>query len=88
MKVDYNDLIRSIDIFNGNMLVGTRDGSIWHISPSTGSNLIMSSHSDGEVWGLDTHQGKVLTTGDDNKVILWNPEKRTMESKSHVSESN
>lgn len=52
--VEFNDLIRSIDVHNGNMLVGTRDGSIWHGPCGSKGERVMTSHSDGEVWGLDT----------------------------------
>ena len=49
------------------MLVGMRNGTIW-----LDKKPIMKSHSDGEVWGLDyiEDQGPV-TSGDDNKVMLW-----------------
>ena len=53
-KIDFNDLVRSIDILHGNLLVGTRNGSIWHGPAGAKGTEIMSSHSDGEVWGLDT----------------------------------
>lgn len=34
----------------------------------------MHSHSDGEVWGLaQMEDGTVLTSADDNKVMMWNP---------------
>lgn len=50
----------------------------------------MSSHSDGEVWGLDmdTTTGNIVTTGDDNKVMVWNPAKRCMDKCTHVSKSS
>ena len=89
-KVEFNDLIRSIDVFNGNMLVGTRDGSIWHGAAGEKGNAIMTSHSDGEVWGLDTcgvgNSGSgIMTSGDDNKVIIWDTEKRTQHQCVQVS---
>ncbi len=35
----------------------------------------MQSHDDGEVWGLaiDKKSGYVLTTGDDNKIMVFSP---------------
>lgn len=60
-------LIRAIDVNNGRGLVGLRNGSIYTVDMSTGAkSLVMQSHSDGEVWGLDLAGDKVLTTGDDN----------------------
>jgi len=38
---------------------------------------IMKSHCDGEVWGLALMEnGNVITTGDDNKVMCWDPKTR------------
>jgi hypothetical protein len=37
----------------------------------------MTSHSDGEVWGLSVPTDDlVLTTGDDNQIMGWSPSKR------------
>lgn len=36
----------------------------------------MNGHSTGETWGLDFDaEGNVLTTGDDNKIVVFNPAK-------------
>lgn len=67
------------------MLVGTRDGSIWSGDKGVKGEKRMSSHSDGEVWGLDVTDGKVFTSGDDNKVMCWDPVKRACEAQQHVS---
>jgi len=90
VSVDYNDysnLIRSIDVFNGNMLVGLRNGSIIYgaVGPESERKAIMNSHSDGEVWGMDTKGPGLMTTGDDNKVMFIMPEKRTCKSGISVS---
>jgi WD40 repeat protein len=38
---------------------------------------VMFSHSDGEVWGLDVSDyPNVCTSGDDNKVIIWDTKNR------------
>ena len=47
----------------------------------------MCSHSDGEVWGL--HQkpdGCIVTSGDDNKVMIWDPVSRTHQKTIKVSD--
>ena len=37
----------------------------------------MKSHSEGEVWGLaDCGNGQIVTSGDDNKVMFWEPASR------------
>jgi WD40 repeat protein len=85
----FNSLVRAVDHMNGNLLVGLRDGTIWHRPCEGGNgNAIMSSHNEGEVWGLDTHDGKVITSGDDNQVIFWDPAKRMKECGQIVSNEN
>ncbi len=53
---------RSIDLFNGNLLVGLRNGSILEFkdamtTDSPVENCIMQSHFEGEVWGLEVIPG-------------------------------
>lgn len=70
---------RSLDISDDNILAGLRNGSICIVSQGQKqiSEYLMKSHHDGEVWGLDvTEDGNVITTGDDNKVMLWGPKER------------
>jgi WD40 repeat protein len=38
---------------------------------------IMESHNDGEVWGLaEGPMGNIVSTGDDNKAMIWDPKER------------
>lgn len=74
---------RSIDFFQGNLLVGLRNGSILEFkdvmtSDSPQENVVMRSHFEGEVWGLELVPGsnKVITSGDDNQVIMYDYETR------------
>lgn len=74
--VEFPSLIRAIDCCGGKLLVGQRDGTITCHDNGT-NNDIMKSHSDGEVWGLDScADGTIITSGDDNKVMMWNPDTR------------
>jgi hypothetical protein len=58
------------------MLVGLRNGSIYEVSGDSRKEL-MFSHSEGEVWGLDVSNfPKVCTSGDDNKIIVWDTAQR------------
>ena len=69
-------LVRAIDCLNGKLVVGLRDGTICSHDGTNCTNL-MSSHSDGEVWGLaEQADGTIVTSGDDNKVMWWNPNDR------------
>lgn len=66
---------RAIDVRDDNILAGLRDGSIVEIKNGN-QTVLMESHSDGEVWGLDidADTGNVITSCDDNKVYVWNPD--------------
>ena len=84
---------RSIDLFNGNLLVGLRNGSILEFkdamtSDSPTENTLMQSHFEGEVWGLEVIQGqnKVITSGDDNKFMMYDFVTRQFERKGTVSD--
>lgn len=49
----FDSLVRAVDVMDGNLLVGCRDGTIWLRGMEGGEpKAIMSSHNDGEVWGL------------------------------------
>jgi len=71
-------MIRAIDFLDGNMLVGVRNGTIYHVECDIDKRKeIMHSHNDGEVWGLDkVDDNCVVTSGDDNQVIIWDVEQR------------
>ena len=69
---------RSIDFFNGNPLVGLRNGSIMEYkdvmtSDSPVENCLVQSHFEGEIWGLEVvpASNNVITCGDDNKVMMY-----------------
>jgi hypothetical protein len=63
------------------MLLGLKNGSIVELPFSADCkskpNVVMTSHCDGEVWGLDvvdiTGKGdlRMITSGDDNRVLAY-----------------
>jgi len=71
---------RSVDLFNGQILLGLKNGSVCEL-PFTKDgkarlNVVMTSHCDGEVWGLDViNLGKkgrrILTSADDNRILAY-----------------
>ena len=81
--------IRSIDSHGNTLLVGTRDGTITMVNKD-GSNRreVMHSHSDGEVWGYASCNGgqHVLTSADDNKLMLWDTKERRRAGQGTVNE--
>lgn len=63
---------------DGRIIVGLRNGSIVEILPDGNMLRYLQSHSDGEVWGLAIcpNTGYILTSADDNKVLIYDPIKR------------
>jgi len=53
-QIDFGGvLIRAIDVYNGQALVGLRNGTINVVDLASGNKrVIMESHSDGETWGI------------------------------------
>ena len=85
---------KSIDFFKGNLLIGLRNGSIMEfkniLSDKAEDNgkTLMQSHFEGEVWGLTlVGNNKLLTCGDDNRVMLFNLDTRQCESIGKVSDT-
>ena len=59
------------------MLVGTRNGTITEFDLSSeDSKVLMQGHHTGEAWGLDVFDGCVVTSGDDNRIMVWDPANR------------
>ncbi len=68
--------------------MGLRNGTIVEALADGSKRELLHSHSEGEVWGLaPLGDGKhVLTTGDDNKIILWDYENRRRAALGTVNE--
>jgi hypothetical protein len=75
---------RSIDLFNGSLLMGLKNGSICVMPYSANAqanakaHVVMNSHCDGETWGmevctLENGETRLITTGDDNRILCYNP---------------
>jgi len=84
---------RSIDFHNGNLLVGLRNGSISEFkdvmtADTPVENTLIESHFEGEIWGLEVvpSSNKVITSGDDNKVMMYDFETQRFERKGTVSD--
>lgn len=77
-RLTFGTLPRAIDVHNGKLVVGLRTGQIIECDlESEEMTPLMSSHNDGEVWGLAMDDAHVYTSGDDNQVIMWDPMSRT-----------
>jgi microtubule-associated protein-like 6 len=62
----------SVDMFEGNVIVGLRNGSIVEKKQKKDVEVITQSHWDGECWGLNVlDNDRVITSCDDNRVIMY-----------------
>lgn len=87
-KIELNSSPVGIDQdINGNIIVGLRDGTIQEIIAGS-INEVMVSHSDGEVWGLSIcpTTGYVLTTGDDNRILVYDTVKNKCIARAIINE--
>jgi WD40 repeat protein len=83
--------VRSIDLINGNLLVGLKNGSICEfknaLTEETKETVLSQAHFEGELWGVavvnDSH---VVTCGDDNRMMLWNTDTHTCERIGKISD--
>ena len=93
--IDVGGKPRSIDLCvnSGNVLLGLKNGSIVEMPMSNDGNklqtTIMSSHCDGEVWGLqvvDLGGGntRILTSADDNRIICYDGKTHRKLAEGHV----
>ena len=78
-SVDCGNVPRALDYMEGLLTVGTRDGAILEFNTNDlgEPKCYMQGHDTAEAWGLDLSNDKFVTSGDDNKVMLWDPATRT-----------
>jgi len=69
---------KGIDYNGVNVVVGCLNGSIYLLDKNLNSEKkeIIASHCMGELWGLDLTGKNVITTGDDNQIIVWDSSNR------------
>ena len=88
-RIQFERDIRAIHSSGSNLVVGTRDGTITICGKDGGNKReVMHSHSDGEVWGYaSTNNGQhIVTTADDNQILLWDTKERRRVGKGCVSQ--
>ena len=87
---------RSLDLFNGKILIGTKNGSIAHMEMSDSKPAdpvtVMTSHCDGEVWAqtVACFDGKMrlITASDDNRILAYDPLERKVLCEGKVAEAS
>jgi WD40 repeat protein len=63
--------IKAADMLGDKMCVGLKTATIYVVSGSD-KQSVMKGHHDGEIWGLDVMGEDIVTSCDDNKVMIWN----------------
>lgn len=87
-ELNINAVPRALDMHEGMLACGTRDGAILEFDTNNLGNppkVLMQGHDTGEAWGLDISGDKFVTSGDDNKVMLWDPMARTCVNSSVIN---
>lgn len=76
-KIPMGSAPRGLDKSGDTILAGLKNGTVCLVSGGKIAKELLKAHHDGEVWGLEVlESGDVLTTGDDNKLMLWNAKER------------
>ena len=80
---------KAIDFNGTEFVIGGLNGSIYTCSHDL-SNFkeIVSSHSSGELWGLEIFEDKVITSGEDNQIKVYNYNTRNLLLSSEISNSD
>jgi hypothetical protein len=67
--------------------MSARYSEIWlQVAPSAQPNLVAQAHSDGELWAVAvTKSGRVVTAGEDNKIMTWDPQSHRIVSCAPIS---
>lgn len=82
---------RSLDYFNGKILAGLRNGSIFEIVEDTEEKkLLLASHHEGEAWGIEVipEENTLMSIGDDNKIMVYDYENKKFIKKGTISEKS
>ena len=76
-----NRSIRTLDVYNNQLLFGTRASDLFFVPSITDSSKkakILTGHYQGELWGMSCHPSKqqYVTCGDDSTIRLWDISER------------
>lgn len=89
-KINVGSMPRAIDQDSeGDIVVGLKNGTILEIKDESKLKLHMKGHSEGEAWGLAIcpKTGYVITSCDDNRILVWDPTKKTCVNIGTVNET-
>ena len=78
-------MIRAIDVKDNFIVAGDLDGNIT-LFKDRAQVFKHKGHYDGEVWGLEATNDEIITSGDDNQIIVWDYRKHEAKAFGHVNE--
>eukprot|EP01006_Ploeotia_vitrea_P044073 TRINITY_DN66802_c4_g1_i1.p1 TRINITY_DN66802_c4_g1~~TRINITY_DN66802_c4_g1_i1.p1 ORF type:complete len:807 (-),score=500.45 TRINITY_DN66802_c4_g1_i1:110-2446(-) len=90
-KIDVGSAVRSLAVDGPRLVIGTRDGRLVeapNFAESDETKELVAGHFDGELWSLAVHPTNndlFATAGEDNRVFIWDAEKRAVVSHSVIS---
>ena len=78
---------QSLDMREGSLLIGLKNGTLMEIKKDhTEARVVSQSHFMGEVWGLHVvDDNRVLTCGDDNRIMLFDTQKKVFAQGASIS---
>jgi WD40 repeat protein len=77
LTISLPSIPRACDMKDGSYAIGMRNGTVAIYKGDKEEKIVMKSHHDGEVWGLEIAGEHVITSCDDNKIMVWDPKTRT-----------
>lgn len=76
--IHFNGSLMAVDFMNQRIIVGLREGLIIECNATSDERVVlMESHYQGELWGLDTIQQTAITQGEDSQVKVWDLANKT-----------
>lgn len=78
---------RSIDVFDGKVLLGLRNGKIVELDEERVLKVHMNCHFAGETYGLcyDKWSRSIISAGDDNKILTFSLKELKVSSEREIS---
>lgn len=80
---------RGLDYFNGNILVGLRNGMMYEFPEANpdAKKLVMAAHHEGEAWGLAIipEENLLFSIGDDNKIMAYDYKEKKFLNKGTIA---
>jgi WD40 repeat protein len=88
-EITIESYCKAIDKLGDSLILGSRLGEIIHVDATNQPKQIMKTHWTGETWGLGIcpKTGLLITSGDDNLILAFDPKTKTVVSSATVSDA-